>query len=183
MPRILEPGNFAFTAADRKITFSGIPAFSVRKVVAVVNLTRHAVVYSFDKPTLGFAKSDANSITLAYDTAQHQDADVLAIVYADAGDAATATGQASALERLTSVLEASLSQAPATRVFEIAANANADLPVSTRAIRCEIGGTLVVDTVAGGTNVSLRFKDGETRPVQVKRVRSLGTAQGVEGMA
>lgn len=182
MSRILDTG-IAFNPAEKRVTFEGIPGFSVRKVVAIINLTRRATIYAFDKPSLGFTASTSTSMTLAYDTAAHNANDLLTVVYGDEGDVPTGTGQASALEQMASVLEAERAQAPARIVFDIAANPAADLVNPTRAIRCEIGGTLLVDMVGGGTNQPLRFRDGETRPVQVKRVRSLGTAAGVEGMA
>lgn len=72
---------------------------------------------------------------------------------------------------------------PAKRVFSITPDANADLPAITKAIRCDTGGTLVVNTEGGDANVTLHFKDGETRFVAVTRVISATSAAGIEGMA
>ena len=61
-------------------------------------------------------------------------------------------------------------------------SATGDLEYVSRAIRCQVGGTLTVTMKSGRQNVALRFKDGETRPVRVSAITNLGTCTGVEVM-
>ncbi len=47
---------------------------------------------------------------------------------------------------------------------------------SVRAVRCETAGTLVVKNPAGGANVALPFKAGETQYVQVAGIVAAGSS-------
>jgi hypothetical protein len=80
-------------------------------------------------------------------------------------------------ERLLSGLSS-----PATDVFPIAPDDDADLATVTRAIRADTAGD-VVCVMLGGETRTLKFAAAETRAIRVSRVKAAGTtATGLEGI-
>ena len=70
----------------------------------------------------------------------------------------------------------------ASSVFLITPSDTVDFAVSTRAIRANVGGVVVVVGIDGKA-VSCNFLSGETRPIRAKRVNATSTtATGLEGM-
>jgi hypothetical protein len=71
---------------------------------------------------------------------------------------------------------------PASDVFPITPDDDADLAVATRAIRADTGGVVVLVAMAGPER-TCRFTDGETRAIRATRIKATGTtATGLEGM-
>ena len=71
---------------------------------------------------------------------------------------------------------------PASDVFPITPDDDADLAVATRAIRAETGGDVVLIAMAGPER-TCKFGDGETRAIRATRIKATGTtATGLEGM-
>jgi hypothetical protein len=72
---------------------------------------------------------------------------------------------------------------PATDVFLITPDDDTDLAVTTRAIRANTGGDVVLVTLEGNER-TCKFADGETRAIRATRIKATGTtAAGLEGMA
>ena len=72
---------------------------------------------------------------------------------------------------------------PATDVFPITPDDDTDLAVTTRAIRADTGGDVVLVTLEGNQR-TCKFADGETRAIRATRIKATGTtAAGLEGMA
>ena len=71
---------------------------------------------------------------------------------------------------------------PASDVFPITPDDDQDLAVTTRAIRADTGGDVVLVAMAGPER-TCRFADGETRAIRATRIKATGTtATGLEGM-
>jgi hypothetical protein len=71
---------------------------------------------------------------------------------------------------------------PATDVFLITPDDDTDLAVTTRAIRANTGGDVVLVTLEGNER-TCKFADGETRAIRATRIKATGTtATGLEGM-
>lgn len=62
------------------LNLSGIANFEIRRLVAVINLTRGAVLYA---PTLASATVSGSTLTLSVDTSTHNAADTLWVKYDD----------------------------------------------------------------------------------------------------
>lgn len=71
---------------------------------------------------------------------------------------------------------------PATDLLAVIPSDETDLSVVAVALYVETGGTLVLDTVAGGTR-TVEVSDFAILPVGTRRVRANGTtAQGIHAM-
>jgi len=71
---------------------------------------------------------------------------------------------------------------PGSDVFPITPDDDNDLTKVTRAIRAGTGGDIVAVMLSGNTR-TLKFADGETRAVRVRRVLVSGTTAGdMEGI-
>ena len=71
---------------------------------------------------------------------------------------------------------------PASDVFPITPNDVTDLAVTTRAIRANTGGDVMLVTLEGNER-ACKFADGETRAIRATRIKATGTtATGLEGM-
>lgn len=131
-------GGVTFTAAQRKLDFSGLSGFDVRGLLAVVDLTASALIYAAGKPGLGYTSLNGSVLTLAFDTTELGDTDKL-LVYYDNGitdrpdNAATET-----------TLNALLNAVRAQRVETIWTD-----DTGTRFIRINTGGTISWTDVAG----------------------------------
>lgn len=77
---------------------------------------------------------------------------------------------------------ASTLSGPATDLAPVTPDDAADLPAVALALYVETGGTLVIDTVGGGTR-SVAVADYSFLPVGVRRVRATGTtATGIHAV-
>jgi hypothetical protein len=65
------------------INFTGIRNFNIRKLVAVLNITRNAIIYAPGLANTGLQSLSGSTITLQADTTGHAGADQLMILYED----------------------------------------------------------------------------------------------------
>jgi hypothetical protein len=71
----------AFVPAARTLNFSTMDGFSLRKLMAVINMTRGQVIYVTGKAGLGFTSFTNNILTLEFDTSTQSSGDVLQVLY------------------------------------------------------------------------------------------------------
>ena len=71
----------AFVPAARTLNFSTMEGFSLRKLMAVINMTRGQVIYVTGKAGLGFTSFTNNILTLEFDTSTQSSGDVLQVLY------------------------------------------------------------------------------------------------------
>lgn len=90
--------DYSFTASTRTLDFSATSGFDVKRLVAVINLTRGVIIYA--PSVTGYSSiSGGNVLTLSYDTTSQSDSDALMVLY-DAphlGRQADAASQSAAL--------------------------------------------------------------------------------------
>lgn len=72
-----------FDAVNRTLNFSSIPGFHIRKLYAVINITRNQIIYALGTSQYGISAQSGNLITLAFDTSTYNNSDQIAIVYDD----------------------------------------------------------------------------------------------------
>ncbi|WP_267426370.1 hypothetical protein [Methylobacterium sp. GC_Met_2] len=100
MKTVLTSG-YAFTAATKTLDFTGSTGFDVRRLLAVLNLTRGALVYAVGTAGLGFSTlAGGNVLTLAFDTTAHANGDALMVLY----DATSTAAQDSSLQSILTAL-------------------------------------------------------------------------------
>ncbi|WP_426314517.1 hypothetical protein ACN9MF_28260 [Methylobacterium fujisawaense] len=88
-------GGVAFAPAQRTLDFSGVAGFDVRALLAVIDLSRSALLYAAGKPGCGYTALDGAVLTLAVDTTEMAASDTLLVLYDD-GTAVLPTGAATA---------------------------------------------------------------------------------------
>src|SRR5919202_696480 len=81
---------YTFNAAARTLDLSAISGFSIRRLVAVINITRGAIIYA--PGITGYTNLAGSVLTLAYDTTGHANSDDLMIFYDDGTVTAVASG-------------------------------------------------------------------------------------------
>lgn len=75
--------GYTFNAAAKTIDFSAIPNFDIKRLLAVINITRNQTIYAVGSSTLGFAGLAGTVLTLVFDTTAYNNADLLEIIYDD----------------------------------------------------------------------------------------------------
>jgi hypothetical protein len=102
-----------FVPASRTLDFSSTPSFALRNLLAVINLTRSAIIFAAGVTGKGYSSFASNVLTLTFDTTTHNAADVLTCIYEDTTAVATSANQATANTALANIL-AKIIAAPAT---------------------------------------------------------------------
>lgn len=74
--------TYTFDASARTVNFS-VVNFDIKKLYAIMNITRNQVIYALGTPAFGVSAIAGSTITLVFDTTAHDDADVLGIIYDD----------------------------------------------------------------------------------------------------
>ena len=72
-----------FTPASGALDFSLMPDFELKKLMAVINMTRGQVIYATGKQGLGFTSFSAGVLDLEFDTSSQSSGDVLQVLYDD----------------------------------------------------------------------------------------------------
>lgn len=72
--------------------------------------------------------------------------------------------------------------APAERMFAIVPHATNEVPFITKAIRCNVGGTVALRSLEGTEDVSITMVAGELIAVRAKFVRVTGTTAVLHGL-
>jgi hypothetical protein len=83
MKRLLT-SSYAFDASTKQVTFTGINNFDIKKLYAVLNITRNQIIYAIGDPEFGLSAISENTVTLLFDTTSQDDTDTLGIIYDDA---------------------------------------------------------------------------------------------------
>jgi hypothetical protein len=82
MKRVLT--TYTFTAAAKTLDLSATSGFDIQRLVGVVNITRHVIIYAVGITGKGYSNlSGGNILTLDYDTTSQADADKLMVIYDD----------------------------------------------------------------------------------------------------
>lgn len=150
MKRALTTG-YTFTAATKTLDFSALSGFNARYLVAVVNVTRKAMIYGVGLTGKGYTSlTGGNVLVLEYDTTAQDDADVLYIQYDDIGVGRVADAAA---------LSVALSTEDVAILNSIATDLNGGLPAALGA-----GGGLMIDGSGTALPVSGTFWPA-TQPV------------------
>jgi hypothetical protein len=149
MKRALLAG-YAFHAQARRIDFSGLDGFDLRRVLSVINLTARQELYAPGEPGFGGDLAAGGVLSLDCDTRAMDDADALLIVYEDDApplppDAATD----SRLERVRLLLAGSTATEDVAGTLAAGAGA---VPVATDPAR-----TFLEITNTGGAPLSYRW--------------------------
>jgi hypothetical protein len=82
MKRLLT-SSYAFDASTKQVTFTGIDNFDIKKLYAVLNITRNQIIYAIGDPEFGLSAISGNTITLVFDTTSQADTDTLGVIYDD----------------------------------------------------------------------------------------------------
>lgn len=72
-----------FNPSAKTLDFTGFSAFEIKKLFAVINVTRNQMIYATGQASLGLASIAGAVITLAFDTTSHSAGDVLQVIYDD----------------------------------------------------------------------------------------------------
>lgn len=99
MKTVLTSG-YSFTASAKTLNFSGTSGFDVRRLLAVLNLTRGALVYAVGTAGLGYVALSGSTLTLAFDTTAHANGDALMVLY----DAPNTAAQDASLQAILTAL-------------------------------------------------------------------------------
>jgi hypothetical protein len=75
-----------FNPAARTVTFPASLRFSIKRLYAIINLDRDAMIYRIGAAGNMYSSISGNTVTLEFDTTSHNAADTLAIIYDDAID-------------------------------------------------------------------------------------------------
>jgi hypothetical protein len=75
-----------FNPAARTVTFPASLRFSIKRLYAIINLDRDAMIYRIGAAGNMYSSISGNTVTLEFDTTSHNGADILAIIYDDAID-------------------------------------------------------------------------------------------------
>ncbi|RVU13201.1 hypothetical protein [Methylobacterium oryzihabitans] len=148
-----------FSASTRALNFSAVAGFDPRRLLAVFNLTRAALLYAPATPGVGYTAFNAVSgvLTLAADTTGHANADTLVVMYDKPGGDASD----SKLDELRALLAGVLSVRPPgdqDPVFDhangVKATINASallltVPPGCKYLRISAEGDIVVNTAGG----------------------------------
>ena len=70
-----------FNPINRTLDFSTYALFNVKKLYAVINITRNTPIYVAGAPGLGITVKNNSTITLMYDTSIHDTSDMLNVYY------------------------------------------------------------------------------------------------------
>jgi hypothetical protein len=113
MPKAFISPTYTFTPGASgvgTVNLSGISAFDVKRLVAVVNQTRGVVIYATGSTSTRYTAVSGSTLTLFADTTGQNSADVLQVIYEDP-DSSLPTGAATSA--LQSAANASLVSADA----------------------------------------------------------------------
>jgi hypothetical protein len=157
MPKQFVTPTYTFTPGASGVgtlDLSGVAAFDIRRLVAVINQTRGVVIYATGSAATRYTAIAGSVLTLNVDTATHNAADVLQVIYDQADDTLVAinaqldgnTGE------LTQAVEA-LRMAVQSLNRSIGL-ATVDTTGRTRVVVDSISGGLSLATVATVTNVA-----------------------------
>lgn len=76
------------------INLSGISSFSVKRLSAIINVTRGVVIYAAGISDKRYTAVSGTTLNLFYDTSSHNSADQLQVIYDDGGIAVSISGNA-----------------------------------------------------------------------------------------
>jgi hypothetical protein len=83
MAKEINTQSVTFNPTAKTLNFSAWTSFDIRKLVAVINDTRNALIYSIANNGNGLASESGSLITLQFDTTSHNASDKLTIIYDD----------------------------------------------------------------------------------------------------
>ncbi|HAB99250.1 MAG TPA: hypothetical protein DCE71_05460, partial [Parachlamydiales bacterium] len=77
--------NFSpvFNPAARTLDFSGYSGFDPKRLIAVINIDRNAIIYATGRSDIGLSSISGSTITLIFNTTSHNAADRLTVLYDD----------------------------------------------------------------------------------------------------
>lgn len=96
--------NPTFNPGAKTLDFSNVAGFELKRLLAVINATRDAVIYAVGTPS-GFSSFTSNVLTLDFDTASHNAGDVLICFYDSATNEVTSPEIKSILEQIQAMAE------------------------------------------------------------------------------
>lgn len=73
--------GYVFNASANTIDLSSIDDFDIRRLYAIINVTKNQIIYAVGTPTFGLASIAGNVLTLVYNTSTMSNTDSLLIVY------------------------------------------------------------------------------------------------------
>jgi hypothetical protein len=82
MKQLIET-EYIFDASLKTVDLSSIRNFDVKKLYAILNITRNQIIYAIGTTAYGLASISGNVLTLVYDTTYQDDTDLLGIIYDD----------------------------------------------------------------------------------------------------
>jgi len=75
--------NYIFDASARTIDLSSIENFSIKKLYAILNISKNQIIYAIGTSIYGITSISGDVLTLIYDTTTQSDTDELGIIYDD----------------------------------------------------------------------------------------------------
>lgn len=73
-----------FTPASKTLDFNLYSGFDLKRLFAVINITRNQIIYAVGQSTYGYSNFSSGVLTLVFDTSLHNSLDQLMIIYEDA---------------------------------------------------------------------------------------------------
>jgi hypothetical protein len=74
---------YIFDASAKTLNLSSIDNFDIKKLYAVLNITRNQIIYAIGTSDYGLQSLSGSTLTLVYDTTTYADTDDLGIIYDD----------------------------------------------------------------------------------------------------
>jgi hypothetical protein len=74
---------YIFDASAKTLNLSSIDNFDIKKLYAVLNITRNQIIYAIGTSDFGLQSLSGSTLTLVYDTTTYADTDELGIIYDD----------------------------------------------------------------------------------------------------
>lgn len=96
--------NPTFNPAAKTLDFSSVAGFELKRLLAVINASRDAVIFAVGTPQ-GFSSFSSNVLTLDFDTTAHNASDVLICFYDSATNEVTAPEIKIILEQIQAMTE------------------------------------------------------------------------------
>ena len=167
-------GQYAFNAAAKTITFSGVPTFGLEQILLITNVNPNIIIYNFADPTPNGGTLVGNVLTLDYNTASMSNTDPLQI-YIDLPTTAP-NDQAAAIDSYTHLLLQRIAESVESLQTQDAANRqritlDAISAALTLATVTTVG---TVSTITAGTITTVGTLTTITNPVPVGNVATMG---------
>lgn len=149
--------NPTFTPASKTLDFSGVTGFEIKRLIAVINVSRNAVIYAVGSAN-GYTAFANNILSLVFDTTTHNSADVLTCLYDSATNAVTAD-TLDALQAMTEVLE-SLATAMLRNQPQLDVNNRPMVRINTIDGGLTLGTLSTLNTFSGGNTAGIPYHLG-----------------------